>query len=297
MDPYKRNIAGIGYRGKLSDGTIPKAVDNEGKILREYNHWYNMINRCYNEKCLEKRPSYRNVTVDEKLLEFAYFYEHFNEIEGYEEWKAHPELLWHLDKDIKQQGVNNKIYSIETCKLVIASENAKEVFDRYNPNQYINNYPVLGIHIDRDKYIVELSPQTVRDIYDIDCNKAANGKRKSAGGYQWIHITVDEYEDIVNNEYSVDKLAKMFNFAEYNRVEDLARKRMSENHADVSGGNNPNAIKVYCIEYPDIIFDTMKEASEWCHGNVKQNIAGGSKSAGKHPETGERLHWKKYSER
>lgn len=296
MDPYKRNIAGVGYRGKLSNGTIPKIVDENGNVLREYTHWYGMINRCYNEKGLKKRPSYRDVCVDNKWLEFAYFYEHFNEIEGYEEWEAHPELRWHLDKDIKQQGVKNKIYSVDTCKLVTINENSKELSDRFNPNQYTDNYPVLGIHIDRSKYIIELSPQSVRDIYGIDCNKAANGKRKSAGGYQWTHITMDEYDDIMDKEYSVEELIAMLNFIDYIRVDDEARKHMSENHADVSGGNNPKAVRVYCIEYPEMIFSTMKEASEWCHGNVKQNIAGGSKSAGKHPETGEKLHWKKYDE-
>lgn len=296
MDPYKRNIAGVGYRGKLSNGTIPKIVDENGNVLREYTHWYGMINRCYNEKSLEKRPSYRDVCVDNKWLEFAYFYEHFNEIEGYEEWEAHPELRWHLDKDIKQQGVKNKIYGVDTCKLVIINENSKELSDRFNPNQYTDNYPVLGIHIDRSKYIIELSPQSVRDIYGIDCNKAANGKRKSAGGYQWIHITMDEYDDIMDKEYSVEELIAMLNFIDYIRVDDEARKHMSENHADVSGGNNPKAVRVYCVEYPEMIFSTMKEASGWCHGNVKQNIAGGSKSAGKHPVTGEKLHWKKYDE-
>ena len=189
-NPYERNVCGMGYRGKLSDGTIPKTVDENGRALREYTHWYEMIRRCYDEKYLERKPSYRNVSVDSKCLEFAYFYEHFSEIEGYEEWKTHPELKWHLDKDIKQQGVENKIYSIETCKLVLMEENVKEMDDRCNPR----------------------------------------------------------------------------------------------------------AVKVFCVEYPDIIFTSMEQASEWCGGCVKRNVAGKSKSAGRHPETGERLHWKKCEE-
>lgn len=271
MNPYERNVLGVGYRGKLSDGTIPKIVDGNGKVLREYAHWREMIRRCYDEKCLERKPSYRNVTIDSKCLEFAYFYEHFSEIEGYEEWKTHPELKWHLDKDIKQQGVENKIYSIETCKLVPMGENIKEMHDR-------NSRPVLGIHVNRDKYIIELSPQLVEDNYDIyssNCINVINGREKSAGGYQWTYITKDEYNDIISNNYTIQELASIFNFADY---------------------INGNTVKVYCVEYPEIIFSNITEANEWCGGDVGKNIAGKNKSAGRHPETGERLHWKKCEE-
>ena len=80
------------------------------------------------------------------------------------------------------------------------------------------------------------------------------------------------------------------------RSEETKRKLSESRKGKYAGGNNPMAVRVYCIEYPEMIFSTMKEASDWCHGNVKQNIAGGSKSAGKHPVTGEKLHWKKYED-
>lgn len=61
------------------------------------------------------------------------------------------------------------------------------------------------------------------------------------------------------------------------------RKLISQNHADVSGKNNPRAKSVYCIEL-GLLFDTITEASNklnvnsQCIGNCcnnKQKTAGG----------------------
>lgn len=52
---------------------------------------------------------------------------------------------------------------------------------------------------------------------------------------------------------------------------------------------------IVCIETNEV-YGTIKEASEWCHGNIKAYLRGESKYAGKHPETGEKLHWMYYNE-
>lgn len=63
----------------------------------------------------------------------------------------------------------------------------------------------------------------------------------------------------------------------------------------LQGGNNPSAKKVVCVETQQI-FDTMKEACEWCGLKYATSIVNAckdeNKSARKHPKTGERLHWK-----
>lgn len=62
----------------------------------------------------------------------------------------------------------------------------------------------------------------------------------------------------------------------------------------LSGSNNPSAHKVQCIE-TNQIFSTVKEASEWCgisHSDIAAYIRGKQKSAGKHPLTKEKLHWR-----
>ena len=60
------------------------------------------------------------------------------------------------------------------------------------------------------------------------------------------------------------------------------------------GGNNPIAKQVRCLNTNEI-FPSCREASDWC-GIARQNInrcaKGGRPTAGKHPETGEKLKWR-----
>jgi hypothetical protein len=60
------------------------------------------------------------------------------------------------------------------------------------------------------------------------------------------------------------------------------------------GGNNPNAKAVKCLTTGEI-FPSCREASDWCkipRQNIHRCCKGGRPSAGKHPETGEKLVWK-----
>lgn len=61
-----------------------------------------------------------------------------------------------------------------------------------------------------------------------------------------------------------------------------------------AGDKNPRARKVKCINTGDI-FTTILEASRWCGLSGKACISkcckGARKTAGKHPQTGERLKW------
>lgn len=65
-------------------------------------------------------------------------------------------------------------------------------------------------------------------------------------------------------------------------VSDTARQHMSQNHADVSGANNPRARAVVCVD-TKIVYPTAKEAAEAC-GTYKSDIAkcckGKAKTAG-----------------
>ena len=62
---------------------------------------------------------------------------------------------------------------------------------------------------------------------------------------------------------------------------------------------NPRALRVMCKNTGQV-FDTIKQAAEWCGLRSTSDIIycckGKSKTAGKHPETRERLHWIYYSE-
>lgn len=62
----------------------------------------------------------------------------------------------------------------------------------------------------------------------------------------------------------------------------------------IAGANNVNAKPVYCYEL-DMCFSFAGEGADYVHisrGSISAQIKGRQKSAGKHPETGEKLHWK-----
>lgn len=76
-------------------------------------------------------------------------------------------------------------------------------------------------------------------------------------------------------------------------MSDETKRLMRENHADVSGKNNPNAKKVFCIELNQI-FDTISEGAIFIGlkpSTLITSFSRHNKSCGKHPSTNEPLHW------
>ena len=119
-NPYFTSVYGVGCLGV---GDFVTKVN--GKPTREYALWKAMLSRCYSGKY----PTYVNVTVYDRWLVYANFLEDLPLIENYELWLNSEEMI-SLDKDLKQQGVENKVYSLETVKFVTQSENVKEVNER-----------------------------------------------------------------------------------------------------------------------------------------------------------------------
>ena len=78
-------------------------------------------------------------------------------------------------------------------------------------------------------------------------------------------------------------------------VSEETRDKMSKAHIGKSvGGDSPCAIAVYCPELNQI-FDCVTDverAGYTSRSNVCACLSGRTKTAGKHPVTGERLHWK-----
>lgn len=104
-NPMKPSVFNIGCFGI---GEYKSKKNN--KITREYDIWRQMLIRCYSEKNQEKHPAYIGIAVCEEWHNFQNFAEWFNE--------NHPNIdgiRFDLDKDLLQQGVENKIYSPDTC--------------------------------------------------------------------------------------------------------------------------------------------------------------------------------------
>lgn len=100
-DRFNRENFGVGYLGSM-DGV----VDHQ----RLRSKWGGMLNRCYNHKYHERKPTYRDCSVSEYFQNFTNFYYWANAQVGFDI------VGWELDKDILIRG--NKIYSEDTCVFV-----------------------------------------------------------------------------------------------------------------------------------------------------------------------------------
>ena len=116
-NPYFASVLGHGYLGVDKEGNVPKTREfKDGKSVRtqEYKKWQNMLQRCFDNKLKEKKPTYKDVTCCERWLCFANFLEDFEILKQEYNWNKDEKL--NLDKDTLYKG--NKIYSLENCVLV-----------------------------------------------------------------------------------------------------------------------------------------------------------------------------------
>lgn len=127
-----------------------------------------------------------------------------------------------------------------------------------------------------------------------------------------------ELNPMFNKKHKEETKIKMSNY-QRNRTQEH-KENIKKNHADYSGKNNPNygkpmseeqkkkiskarigkykgedhpfALKIQCVETGQVFY-SIKSAIEWCGGSphIYDCINGKRKTAGKHPETGEKLHW------
>ena len=65
---YEPRVYGKGY---LGEGKY-KTKEN-GKTKREYKIWHSMLRRCYDPKCHEKEPTYKDCEVEDDGLNFQNF--------------------------------------------------------------------------------------------------------------------------------------------------------------------------------------------------------------------------------
>ena len=109
------------------------------------------MNRCYNEKFLEKNLQYSGCTVCEEWWSFSNFEKWYNE-----HWYQIEDQTMDLDKDILFKG--NKEYSPVTCCIVPHSINTLFLTGKRRRG----NLP-LGVYYDKDKrkYLASMSYQGI----------------------------------------------------------------------------------------------------------------------------------------
>lgn len=119
-------LYGIGYNSKTKGYITFK----NKKKTREYALWQRIMERCYSEKFHKRSPTYINCKVCDRWHDYQNFCEDLPKIEGYELWLNNDNI--HLDKDIKSKHLENKEYSIDTCKFVTPIENNCAIINKKN---------------------------------------------------------------------------------------------------------------------------------------------------------------------
>ena len=186
-NPYHKGLCNIGFIGV---GNYTTKINRKDTIY--YKVWKSMIERCYNEKRLEKYPTYKDCTVCEEwhnFQNFAKWYEeNYYEVDG---------ERMHLDKDILIKG--NKVYSPETC--VFVPERINTLFVKSNSSR--GNLPI-GVCKNGNKYVSFLK-----------------GYKQAKNGYLGMFNTIEdafytykktkeEYIKQIANEYKVKIPIKLY---------------------------------------------------------------------------------------
>lgn len=137
-NPYYPSVCGIGI---LGNKYLTKV---NGKLIKEYITWKDIIHRCFDIKNKEKNPTYKNVICCDEWLLYENFYNWLHSQENFEKW--HNEERWAIDKDILFKG--NKFYSPETCCLVPMNVN-----NLFTKNNSIRGNLPIGVRVGKNGFI------------------------------------------------------------------------------------------------------------------------------------------------
>ena len=170
----------------------------------------------------------------------------------------------HLHRAMRKYGVEN-FHIIEIEKVV--ADNIQSLNSKLNEREtfYINQY-----------------------------NSMDNGYNLTLGGdgmlgYKHTEIQKKKLSDAWDDDRK-DKMSKRvsgINNPQYGKKRPEISKRMS-------GANNHCSKSVICLN-TSVVFDTLKEAANWCglksYSSIAHHLAGKHNSSGRHPKTGEKLVW------
>lgn len=148
-NPYFPSVCGVGFIGV---GKF-KPCDENGKHTKCYEAWLNMLERCYDPKYHEKKPTYKGCSVCKEWHNFQNFAEWY-----YSNYYKLENERMELDKDILYKA--NKIYSAETCVFVPHSIN--KLFVKSNK---IRGEYYIGVSKDKNGFRAYLSKGNGKRIY------------------------------------------------------------------------------------------------------------------------------------
>ena len=136
-DRLKPSVYNVGILGDSS------TFDENGKKLKTCELWYNVLQRCYDHRYMEIRPTYSDCEVSE----YFKFYPNFKN--WCENQIGFDKKNWHLDKDVLIKG--NKVYSPETCCFV-----PQEINVLFTKRQSLRGKCPIGVHLNGNKFVASL---------------------------------------------------------------------------------------------------------------------------------------------
>ena len=149
-NPYYKSVRGVGYIGIGEYNS--KSMG--GKI---YNAWTGVLDRCYSEKWKLKYPTYRFTTVCKEWLNFQNFAEWY-----YKNYPHHiKDIKFELDKDLKQLGISNKIYSPQTCVIIPKRVNGFMV--NVQSSNKSGHAGIFKLKHRKNRWVVSVSDRTTKN--------------------------------------------------------------------------------------------------------------------------------------
>lgn len=200
-NPYHPSVFGIGYLGV---GKYEPTINN--KKTKQYDYWYNMMSRCYNDKEIMKRPTYEQCFVNEEVHCFQDFCKWFdNNYYEVEEDKMC------LDKDILVK--DNKEYRFD--RMIFVPQRINTLFIK---SDSIRGGLPIGVYYHKatNKYVAQCSILTDK-----------GQKRKHLGLYNTPEEAFEVYKQFkeayikeVADEYK-DKIPQRLYDAMYNWIVEI----------------------------------------------------------------------------
>lgn len=135
----KPTVYGVGFNDVDFQITI------EGKIVWQYKLWTGVLERCFDNKFKQRRPTYENVTCCDEWLSFATFLEWVNKEMDY----SGKPLGMQLDKDIIVRG--NNVYSPLACSFVPHAVNSL-----LTASDAIRGDLPIGVSVHKERYQSQL---------------------------------------------------------------------------------------------------------------------------------------------
>ena len=205
-----RLVYGVGVNDSNYLVEVRKRESGKNKVVwfcPLFRKWKDMLKRCYSEKFLETKPTYRGCTVCDEWLTFS----NFKSWLELQDWEGKQ-----LDKDLLVPG--NKVYSPETCCLITPQLNTFLAFRCTGVFESgVSYYKRVG------KYIAQISfGGKMKGLGYFDCEQEAHKAWLSAKLEHGLNLIKNKTDARITDEVIKEVLRP-------NTVENVSTRKENRN--------------------------------------------------------------------